>query len=209
MHSLTSAETTVYLTMGKPPSSRLVGRGKSSRELSARRSSDDIPRVYQEMLAEAHPSDSSVQGDLRPTKRRRVGERKFNRDTKSELSEEPKSQCASEDPMRPLQTVYDIDASEESDMEWEDVELGTATFGLPQPAAATDDEEPLQITLESHDSKGKQRAVPRRRPVTALEKKWRLDIHKTHVLCLLSHVQLRNLWCNDEEVQVAVSSGYL
>ena len=106
--------------------------------------------------------------------------------------------------MRPLQTVYDIDASEKSDMEWEDVELGGATCGRPQPAASVDDEEPLQITLENHDSKGKQRAIPRRKPVAALERKWRLDIHKAHVLCLLSHVQLRNLWCNDEEVQVSV-----
>jgi xeroderma pigmentosum group C-complementing protein len=159
------------------------------------------------MFAEAHPSGLSAQGVDRPTKRRRVGERQSNRHDDGEPSDEPRSQSVSEDFKKPLQAVYDIDASEESDMEWEDVELGSSTSDLAQPPAAMGAEEPLQITLEKHDPMAKQKAVPRRKPVTVLEKKCRLDIHKTHVLCLLSHVQLRNLWCNDEEVQVAVSSG--
>jgi hypothetical protein len=118
------------------------------------------------MLAEAHPPGLSAQGVDRPTKRRRVGERQSNRYDNGEPSKEQQCQSVSEDSKKPLQTVYDIDASEESDMEWEDVELGHSTSALTQPPASVGAEEPLQITLENHDLKGKQKAVPRRKAVT-------------------------------------------
>jgi hypothetical protein len=85
-------------------------------------------------------------------------------------------------------------------MEWEEVDIPQAAISGAAGPVSGDDDEPLQITLgQQQDQK---RRVVRRKPVTAAERKIRLDVHKTHLLCLLSHVQRRNLWCNDEEVQV-------
>jgi xeroderma pigmentosum group C-complementing protein len=116
---------------------------------------------------------------------------------------------------KPVQTVYDIDASDESGMEWEDVELepsgAVSALESKQPTSFHTDadagEEPLRITLGEQVDKGKQKATSalRRKPVTGMEKKRRLDIHKVHLLCLLSHVQLRNSWCNDTDIQVGKS----
>ncbi|PGH27737.1 hypothetical protein AJ80_00524 [Polytolypa hystricis UAMH7299] len=204
--------------MGKPsPLSARGGRGRppvrqSTRLTRAMRRHDDIPGVYEEMLAEAESSSAATRTDDRPAKRRRVGQRSERRDigrgTRGSEDERKLEQESEElvnvadEPEWPTQTIYDIDASEESDMEWEDVEIQDTTgFGQPSQLQPAEREESLQITLEKHDVKEKQRAVPRRKPVTGLEKKWRLDMHKMHVLCLLAHVRLRNSWCNDEEAQ--------
>ncbi|KAK2781057.1 hypothetical protein FQN53_000819 [Emmonsiellopsis sp. PD_33] len=210
-------------TRGTPGTGTGTGTGSASRPRPTRSApaaaTDELPLVYRDMLAEAEagagPSSSRTgqrQGagsvDDRPVKRRKVGERSVEAGTGmgiemgGESTREATSVNLEND--RPVQTVYDIDASDddESEMEWEDVEFAP----VPAPASAGEtqaeaSEESLQITLEKPEEKGKQRATPRRKPVTGQEKKWRLDIHKMHLLSLLGHVQLRNLWCNDEEVQ--------
>ncbi|KAK2875122.1 hypothetical protein FQN49_001767 [Arthroderma sp. PD_2] len=106
----------------------------------------------------------------------------------------------------PLQTVYDLDASEEeSEPEWEDVEVPEPSTSsvLPSmlPTGHDDGQEPLQITLGGEGYAEKTKATVRRKPITGAEKQLRLELHKVHILCLLGHVQLRNLWCNDEETQ--------
>lgn len=166
----------------------------------------NLPPVYQEMLAEYSSADQAGRNEenTRAVKRRKVGERRVS--LSGDLAWLPEGEITGAVD-KPVQTVYDVDASEESDAEdWEDVELPASDPARQMPAhistGARDSEEPLQITLERHEDKGKQRAVPRRKAVSATERKWRLDIHKVHLLCLLSHVQMRNLWCNDEDVQV-------
>ena len=99
---------------------------------------------------------------------------------------------------RQLQTAYDSTATDDSDMEWEDVDIQQAS----SDAAATKFNggvESLQITL-GQQSAGKNKKTSKRRLITAAEKKLRLDIHKVHILCLLGHVQLRNVYCNDEDL---------
>jgi len=101
---------------------------------------------------------------------------------------------------RVRQTIVDSDESDDSDMEWED--------------ALADDDDPdeggeatrqvgdISITLggnKSTDPGTKKKA--RRRAITSVDKKRRLDIHKMHLLCLLYHVHRRNTWCNDRRVQ--------
>ena len=170
------------------------------RRTSTAENNDEVPQVYQQMLSEASPSASSLQvPDGRPPKRRRVGERGSMLPSSSEevVQEEAK----------PIQTAYDLDASEESEVDWEDVDLEPAPSALASIAqtSRTDkaaDEGTLQITLGQQVEKDKKKVTGRRKPITALEKKWRLDIHKVHLLCLLGHVRLRNAWCNDVEVQV-------
>ncbi|EFW21656.1 hypothetical protein D8B26_001813 [Coccidioides posadasii str. Silveira] len=163
---------------------------------------DSIAEVYRDMLAEAH--STPWRHDARATKRRRVGERTaISHDSLSQPQETP--QGAEKTVNKIPQTVYDIDASDESEVdEWEDVELPT-TIPVQEPVLPTsesrEDDAGLQITLTKPEDEGKEKASSRRKPVSGAEKKWRLDIHKVHLLCLLSHVQLRNSWCNDDEAQ--------
>ncbi|ODH40905.1 hypothetical protein ACO22_01504 [Paracoccidioides brasiliensis] len=172
---------------------------------------------------------ASNAGDERPLKRRRVGETRSGTevDVGRERSgvgvdvQRGEGGVEGHHGSRPVQTVFDADASDdESEMEWEDVEVSAAELSFApgydgaavgqesnhhQGVETVESEGSLQITLEKPTEKGKQRAVGmRRKPVTAQERRWRLDIHKMHVLCLLGHVQRRNLWCNDDGVQNAL-----
>ncbi|KAL4997897.1 hypothetical protein BDV10DRAFT_194732 [Aspergillus recurvatus] len=168
------------------------------RSRRSRRPKDEIPEVYREMLAEAEAQETSHPGNERPTKRiKSVGYRAPAAQARV-VEQATRAMEAEENAAKQPQTVYNsLSESEESDMEWEEVDIQQPA--VPGPTASVTDDAPLQITLGQHDDR-KQRAV-RRKPVTAAEKKLRLDVHKTHLLCLLCHVQRRNLWCNDEEVQ--------
>lgn len=178
-------------------------------------------------LGSGRSGSASRAGDDRPVKRRRVGERRGGGIDAERGRRDPGAGAGAGmgvHDTRPVQTVFDADASDdEEEMEWEDVEVSIATpasasasasgpgydgAAEQQEVGAEESEESLQITFEKPEEKVKQRAAAavRRKPVTAQEKRWRLDIHKMHVLCLLGHVQLRNLWCNDDKVQVCIST---
>ncbi|WEW58699.1 hypothetical protein PRK78_004167 [Emydomyces testavorans] len=178
---------------------------QTSRAAESSASKDDsISEIYRDMLVEARSTAWDQQDDSRATKRRRVGERAaVSYDLTSE-SQEP-SEAVEQAADKPPQTVYDIDASDESEVDdWEDVEIQTAIpvhESGPSESTSRPDDVSLEITLDKPGAKDKQKATLRRKPVSAAEKKWRLDIHKVHLLCLLSHVQLRNSWCNDVKVQ--------
>lgn len=63
----------------------------------------------------------------------------------------------------------------------------------------------ISITIGDQDDIGtKTKRQARRRAITAVDKKRRLDIHKWHIMCLLYHVHRRNAWCNDRIVQATV-----
>jgi xeroderma pigmentosum group C-complementing protein len=107
---------------------------------------------------------------------------------------------------RVLQTIIDSDESDGSDEEWEDALVedndadDQAEIGLVTPRVAD-----ISITIggkKSEEQATKRRV--RRRAITSVDKKKRLDIHKMHVLCLLYHVYRRNAWCNDLRVQSAL-----
>lgn len=186
------------------PTRSTGGRAARGRPARRRESDDDeIPEVYREMLAEADARASNQpETEDRPLKRRRVGERRsVLPELKSEEQAIPPSE-ADENVGRQLQTAYDSAASDDSDMEWEEVEIHQPVSDALQAAASGQGDEPLQITLDK-PTETRKTLVARRKPVSAAEKKLRLDVHKVHLLCLLSHVQRRNLWCNDDEVQVS------
>jgi xeroderma pigmentosum group C-complementing protein len=179
-------------------------RGASSSRGRARRKpgpgsadDDDIPEVYLEMLAEADARAANHQPDVdRPVKRRKVGERSTQPRADDEKAQ---SDSTKDEHPRHIQTVYDLDASDDSDLEWEEVEIQQSAG----PLESIDEQgidEPLHITLDKPTDKPRH-IISRRKPVSGAEKKLRLDIHKMHILCLLGHVHIRNLWCNDDEVQ--------
>lgn len=168
------------------------------REPKGERDDYEIPEVYREMLAEAEARNPQEPEEERQTKRRKVGERANPLEFKGQESQAPES---NEDVGQQVQTAYDSTASEESDMEWEEVDLQQAPPSHGDLGISAADDEPLQITLDQKEDNTK-RIVSRRKPVTGAEKKLRLEIHKIHILCLLGHVHIRNLWCNDEPLQV-------
>jgi xeroderma pigmentosum group C-complementing protein len=105
-----------------------------------------------------------------------------------------------------LQTVIDSDESDGSDEEWEDALAdGHDTDDQEEVELVTPQIADISITIgakKSEDLVTKRRV--RRRAITLVDKKKRLDIHKMHVLCLLYHVHRRNAWCNDLRVQSAL-----
>lgn len=100
----------------------------------------------------------------------------------------------------------DLDESEDDDedIDWEQVDIeNRETPDIPgvgdteEPSNAGD--ETLTVTLNPQTPpKSKQSA--KLRPLSKQEQQERLIIHKIHLICLLFHVHLRNLWCNDKAV---------
>jgi xeroderma pigmentosum group C-complementing protein len=195
---------------GKKTAARGNGKAKASSSRSA------VPEVYQQMLAEALPTQSNV--PERPLKRRRTGPRNAPPFAEgpakcSDPAEEDEEEAEFEDVLGPQhqdnsetsefeesskaqQTAYrDSDEeSDDSDHEWEGVDFDT----LPQDNDPSGD---LELTLKPRTTPQRQKATPRRKAVSKAEKVLRLEAHKMHVLCLLAHLDRRNEWCNDEEVK--------
>lgn len=156
------------------------------------------------MLAEAEARTPQPVESDRPAKRRKVGERTAASLRAETGYQEIQMVEAEKGDSRQPQTAYDLDApSEESDIEWEDIDLQQTRLDSTEAHGPQEDDEPLQITFGIGD-KEKKKITPRQKPLSAAEKKLRLDIHKVHLLCLLRHVHLRNLWCNDPLLQVRI-----
>ena len=114
--------------------------------------------------------------------------------------------ASSHQPSRILQTIEDSEESEDdSDMEWEDA-LGDGGDSEDNGDAKVGPEiGDVSITIggkKSEEVSTKKKV--RRRAITSVDRKKRLDIHKMHVLCLLYHIHRRNAWCNDARVQSAL-----
>ncbi|KAF3040457.1 hypothetical protein E8E12_002794 [Didymella heteroderae] len=120
--------------------------------------------------------------------------------------EPPTSDAPAQQPNRVRQTIEDSDESDDdSDMEWEDA-LGDGG----DSESESESRAPPQIADVSITIGGKKseevsiKKKVRRRAITSVDRKRRLDIHKMHLLCLLYHVHRRNAWCNDARVQSAL-----
>ncbi len=107
----------------------------------------------------------------------------------------------------------DDDDDDEGQFVFDDVSFGVSPTA---PGKGDDDEPPktLELNLTAHEnnaamsspSRGGRGRPPvvRKKPLTRAERQLRVDIHKMHVLCLLSHVAQRNRWCNADAVQDAL-----
>lgn len=188
----------------RPGKSRTSG-GRTGKRLTVQ---DDVPAVFQEMLHEASGS-----ADAPLTKRRRVGE---TRAPEMRGKTETSGPLSLTTPQKPnggdsaeadrgssnLQRVLDYsESSEESEFDWEDVELANAEQDLDDVPPATSNE-PLSITIGGDELPERQPRRRIRKPITSAEKKVRLDIHKAHILLLLFHCFARNQWCNNSSLQV-------
>ena len=191
------------------------GRGKS-----AAKRDDGIPDVYRGLLEEAAQTESlDSQEPQRASKRRRVGEDVTPAEQPAEVKQNveipPISPGSSDsalevdqtgeihvDPPRQQMIIEESDDSDDSDMEWEDVEVNTALF-IPSPEPEPQQEDgSITVVIGKENPSSKLKRTPQRKGITAVERRMRYDVHKLHLLCLLSHMHIRNHLCNSATVQV-------
>ncbi|KAI1124253.1 Rad4-domain-containing protein [Nemania abortiva] len=201
--------------------SRSTRSGRSNRPSAGK---SDVSEIYRDMLAEAdvRPTPASA-SDERPIKRKRPGQRrdevaqnvkpppeKPDREEVVNLEERRDEESADdlefEDvalPAATIQTVYrDSDEEEEeedNDEEiFEDVDFSAhALTAVPTQDTGQD----LELDLSARTKSTPTKSIDRRKPINQVEKGRRIEIHKTHLLCLLAHVARRNRWCNDPQAQ--------
>ncbi|KIW62528.1 hypothetical protein PV04_10696 [Phialophora macrospora] len=163
----------------------------------------EIGGVYGEMIAEALAEEHAEASNPRPSKRRKTSEEPSSKiELDINLFDEPPdlgSPAAAEpEPTRLQQvTLTEFDTATESDAEFEDVDLEP----LAEEAKYDEkpDEKPLELNLSKVSTPA--RATAKRKPVSAAEKRLRLDVHKAHLVMLLANLKCRNQWCNSESVQ--------
>ncbi|KAI9650842.1 hypothetical protein NHQ30_000877 [Ciborinia camelliae] len=201
-----------------PPKTRERPKGKGKAPIQ-----NAVPDVYRAMLAEALPAQAET--SERPLKKRRVSTRgaavaasgagpsktsvaeSHDEDEDGEedvefediimVSKDFDDERSDGDTNTPKQTAY-RDSDEESSESDPDVEIDWENINFN-----TNDDEPsgdLELTL-TRPSPQRQATTPRRKAITKADKALRLEIHKLHLLCLLSYVDRRNKWCNDSVVQ--------
>lgn len=183
---------------------------------------DATPDVYGEMVAEAVAAEP-VEVASRPLKRRKVSREpvtpikstangrappsSVNEHAKSTPAQQTDDQYDSDSPARNTlqQTAEYSSESGDSDFAFEDVDLGQNAVASPAPAKDTDnddDDEIKDVSISvAPSSASKKPAVNRRKPATAVEKAFRLRVHKIHFLTLLGHCMYANSRCNHPTVQ--------
>ncbi|KAI1741783.1 Rad4-domain-containing protein [Xylaria scruposa] len=207
------------------PASAKASTSWSSRPTRSTRSTlssirqSDVPDIYHDMLMEAHvrPTATSVPEE-RPIKRKRPGQRPDQATQDPKRSPEKPSReevvdpeesaddiefedVALPTPTPTIQTIYrdsDEEDEEEDEEAFEDVDFSAHALAMD---TAQDTPQDLELDLSARTKTSPTKTVDRRKPINREEKDRRVDIHKTHLLCLLAHVARRNKWCNDPQVQ--------
>lgn len=174
--------------------------------------------MYRQMLTDAEVRPNApVESPERPAKRRKPGEKAkpahppaaVQQSSRAIESDEEEEDIEFEDVGLPIPTIQTImrDTDEEQDDDDDDdddeLEFENIDFSMAELNASQVDSEPkeIQLDLTARANAMPRRAVDRRKPINKVEKDRRVEIHKTHLLCLLSHVARRNRWCNDDQVQ--------
>ena len=197
----------------RPGNRRSISKQRSQNKAGPK---DGVPEVFADMLAEAGPSKLPRE-ESRPLKRRRLGTRlsstAFQRaQPTAEDEKNIATQSASPDSIfspsedLPAQTIIDeSDGSEESEVEWEQVELDAdPTQTLVEVREEQNKHESLSIVLSTGDDIPRRTRRATRRPLSSAEKKLRLEVHKIHTLCLFTHASKRNHLCNDSQAQLVL-----
>lgn len=195
---------------------------RSARRGNKTRPEEEVPAVFQDMLREEEASKATSAHEDGPPQKKRKTAPLTTSPCRAALTTRispvpPRAQAQATATIQPVaeepqytsgrlrQTIIDSDESEDSDMEWEDA-LADGDDSDDEDAPEGRDTAPhigdisIAIGAKKTDENGGKRKV-RRRAITSVDKRRRLDIHKMHVLCLLYHVHYRNAWCNDRRVQ--------
>ena len=193
-----------------------AGKGAKSKTGGKANARNVIPDVYGEMLTEAISSPTQKSEDGTPVKRRRVGGRIVVQNTDSNASHQPEQSLGAwgqrdvddlfEEPSLNLQRIEQTESedSADSDEDFEDVDFESNVQQHEISDHETEEPGKLDLVLGSNNQKTPRSTQVRRKPITSMEKKLRLEIHKMHLCSLLVHVHLRSHWCNDEGVHMAL-----
>lgn len=177
----------------------------SSRQSRTKRELSASPDPYESLVAEYLASESTAipneaNGSKPSLKRRRAA----GRTTDDESLKSIPSQRGIKRESSTSQVAYEDfgneDSEDDSDAEFEDVDFA----GPSRSKASQKPSEDLKLILggDGDDKKGsRQLSALRRQTLTSAHRRLRLALHKMHVLALISHVRLRNQWCNDIELQ--------
>ncbi|KAL8994372.1 MAG: hypothetical protein Q9169_005636 [Polycauliona sp. 2 TL-2023] len=179
------------------------GQGTKSRGRSQRVDDGIINDAYRDMIDEANSSPTQTSDEGRTVKRRRVRGRIVTQNdadsAPTRLSPEGKPLStashfigSSENstvkpelvhPLQQEQTADKDDSSDESDFAWEEVGLPrdeARLFDGDQEEQEARDELRLDLVLDSNgEGDSTTPAVARKKPLSALERKLRLEVHKT------------------------------
>jgi xeroderma pigmentosum group C-complementing protein len=199
---------------GKAVDSRTeTGRTRRTKANENPKSASAVPDVFQDILAEAL-SSPNVEVVDRPRKRRRARQPGDDPANSSALPYATHDESHGDDdaalefedviPSKQEQTAYNDseEGSSEDDLAWEEVE---DTNFLLKPSGADEDGD-LDLTLTAEKSPQKSSPATRRKTLNKADRALCLNVHKMHLLCLLSHIDRRNNWCNDREVQSTLKS---
>ncbi|KAG4301062.1 hypothetical protein PCK1_002761 [Pneumocystis canis] len=89
-----------------------------------------------------------------------------------------------------------------SEQEWEDLDLD-----FPNALTKENDSEKEQTFETTIEEKITIKSTKKRRNgITKNDRKLRLEIHKLHLLCLISHASLRNRFCRDKRIHAKLKS---
>ncbi|CAJ2505325.1 Uu.00g127190.m01.CDS01 [Anthostomella pinea] len=203
-----------------------AGSSRTTRSAAVR---NDVPDIYRDMLVEADVRPT-VTSPEKPIKKKRPGQRAEKPPHEvGPPPKKPKRRVEVE--VEVDKEEDDEDDEDDKDIQFEDVSLLTATIQTMTKDSDEEDEEEdddgdelgfeevdfsfpnlnsdpaadapkdLELNFSSRANATPRQVVERRKPINKAEKDRRVEIHKTHLLCLLSHVARRNRWCNDAVVQ--------
>lgn len=190
---------------------------RSARGAKKAQPEDEVPAVFKDMLRDEEASGvTGADQDDPPPKRRKTAPSRRSPSPARLASPAPSHvQAQPTAPAQPAdgehrhttgqvrQTIIDSDESEDSDLEWEDALADSSdTSDADEGGSAAPQIGNISIAIgakKTEEADGRRKA--RRRAITSVDKKRRLDIHKMHILCLLYHVYRRNAWGNDRRAQ--------
>lgn len=193
-------------------------RGAKSKAAGKVKATNAVPDVYSDMLAEAVSSPTRMSEEGTTVKRRRVGGRIVIQDHDENAFQRPERSLGTRDQKgiddlfeEHIPTPQHIEQTEsedsaDSDEDFEDVDLGSNVKQHDSSDRELEEPVGLNLVLADDNQKASRTMQIRRKPITTIEKKVRLEIHKMHLCSLLAHVHLRNHWCNDEGVHSVLKS---
>ena len=200
----------------------MPSRGPKSKRSPNQSGSNEVPTVFQEMLREAGGSPVNVP-DEPLGKRRKLVSKKEHLPTAPPVpqpppQDQPPTQSShdddddddDDDPLAddlpetsaPQQTVFnDSDSSEDSDAGWEEFLSETKSIEAEEPKELDHDKRAIAVDFAKQKPSIPRRKRDQRPPDTKAERQKRLDVHKAHICCMLSHGHAVNMICCDQDLQ--------
>ena len=108
------------------------------------------------------------------------------------------------------QTIYNESETSSGEDDDEDVDWNELLAPDEDDTERTNDaahsptRQEISVDLNRNLAEQARRLPSRRLPSTRVEKQKRLNVHKVHILCWMSHVYIRSIWCDDSSTQRAL-----